>query len=179
MTTCPLTRSGGAYPVRPALEARLAPGNWGAGGPPGAPALPGPVNRRREDARRFPAVREAGGGSGGAGRAQSLARTIATRSSSIRWTPSSWGGTPMSWPRPSRRGPIRADRGIRHIYVDGGKTIQGFLAEGLIQELIITRISVAAPRAEASDRLAWQRRSRSRSPVRGASWRGQGFATQG
>src|SRR5262244_3978050 len=30
-------------------------------------------------------------------------------------------------------------RGIRHIYVDGGVTIQRFLRDGLIQRLIITR----------------------------------------
>ncbi len=35
-----------------------------------------------------------------------------------------------------------AERGANHLYVDGGKTIQGFLAEGLIQQLIITRIPV-------------------------------------
>ena len=33
-------------------------------------------------------------------------------------------------------------RGIRHIYVDGGITIQAFLREGLIQRLIITRVPV-------------------------------------
>ncbi|MFM7200130.1 MAG: dihydrofolate reductase family protein [Myxococcota bacterium] len=33
-------------------------------------------------------------------------------------------------------------RGVTRIYVDGGKTIQSFLAEGLLQELIITRIPV-------------------------------------
>lgn len=33
-------------------------------------------------------------------------------------------------------------RGVQHIYVDGGKTIQGFLDAGLIQELIMTRIPV-------------------------------------
>jgi dihydrofolate reductase len=33
-------------------------------------------------------------------------------------------------------------RGIRHIYVDGGVTVQGFLREGLIQQLIITRVPV-------------------------------------
>jgi dihydrofolate reductase len=33
-------------------------------------------------------------------------------------------------------------RGIRHIYVDGGLTIQRFLREGLIQTLIITRVPV-------------------------------------
>ncbi len=33
-------------------------------------------------------------------------------------------------------------RGIRHIYVDGGVTIQQFLREGLIQRLIITRVPV-------------------------------------
>jgi riboflavin biosynthesis pyrimidine reductase len=35
-----------------------------------------------------------------------------------------------------------AGRGIRHVYVDGGITIQGFLQAGLIQRLIITRIPV-------------------------------------
>jgi dihydrofolate reductase len=35
-----------------------------------------------------------------------------------------------------------SERGAEHIYVDGGKTIQGFLAAGLIQRLIITRIPV-------------------------------------
>ena len=33
-------------------------------------------------------------------------------------------------------------RGIQHIYVDGGITIQGFLKAGLIQRLIITRVPV-------------------------------------
>ena len=33
-------------------------------------------------------------------------------------------------------------RGIKHIYVDGGITIQGFLRAGLIQRLIITRVPV-------------------------------------
>jgi len=33
-------------------------------------------------------------------------------------------------------------RGIRHVYVDGGVTIQRFLREGLIQRLIITRVPV-------------------------------------
>ena len=32
--------------------------------------------------------------------------------------------------------------GARHIYVDGGITIQGFLRAGLIQRLIITRVPV-------------------------------------
>jgi dihydrofolate reductase len=35
-----------------------------------------------------------------------------------------------------------AARGLRHIYVDGGITIQGFLRAGLIQRLIITRVPV-------------------------------------
>lgn len=34
------------------------------------------------------------------------------------------------------------DRGIGHIYVDGGITIQRFLQAGLIQHLIITRVPV-------------------------------------
>lgn len=33
-------------------------------------------------------------------------------------------------------------RGIRHIYVDGGITIQKFLRAGLIQRLVITRVPV-------------------------------------
>lgn len=33
-------------------------------------------------------------------------------------------------------------RGIGHVYVDGGVTIQGFLRAGLIQRLIITRVPV-------------------------------------
>jgi dihydrofolate reductase len=33
-------------------------------------------------------------------------------------------------------------RGFKHIYVDGGMTIQGFLRAGLIQRLIITRVPV-------------------------------------
>lgn len=32
--------------------------------------------------------------------------------------------------------------GVRHIYVDGGATIQGFLRAGLIQHLTITRVPV-------------------------------------
>jgi dihydrofolate reductase len=35
-----------------------------------------------------------------------------------------------------------AARGIQHIYVDGGITIQSFLQAGLIQSLIITRVPV-------------------------------------
>lgn len=33
-------------------------------------------------------------------------------------------------------------QGINHVYVDGGKTIQGFLRAGLINELTITRIPI-------------------------------------
>ena len=35
-----------------------------------------------------------------------------------------------------------ASRGVRHVYVDGGITIQRFLQAGLIQHLIITRVPV-------------------------------------
>jgi len=35
-----------------------------------------------------------------------------------------------------------ATRGIQHVYVDGGITIQRFLGAGLIQRLIITRVPV-------------------------------------
>ena len=37
---------------------------------------------------------------------------------------------------------LEARGGIRHIYVDGGDTIQRFLRAGLIQRLIITRVPV-------------------------------------
>lgn len=35
-----------------------------------------------------------------------------------------------------------AKRGLKHLYIDGGVTIQGFLEAGLIQRLTITRIPV-------------------------------------
>jgi dihydrofolate reductase len=35
-----------------------------------------------------------------------------------------------------------AVRGLHHLYIDGGVTIQGFLRAGLIQRMIITRIPV-------------------------------------
>ncbi len=35
-----------------------------------------------------------------------------------------------------------AERGMNHLYVDGGVTIQGFLQAGLIQRMIITRVPV-------------------------------------
>lgn len=35
-----------------------------------------------------------------------------------------------------------AARGIRHVYLDGGVTIQGFLRAGAVQRLVITRIPV-------------------------------------
>jgi len=34
------------------------------------------------------------------------------------------------------------ERGLTHVYVDGGKTIQDFLAAGLIQRMTITRLPV-------------------------------------
>jgi dihydrofolate reductase len=33
-------------------------------------------------------------------------------------------------------------RGMRHLYIDGGETIHGFLEAGLIQRMIITRVPV-------------------------------------
>lgn len=36
-----------------------------------------------------------------------------------------------------------SDKGVKHIYVDGGATIQGFLSEGIVDEMIITTIPVA------------------------------------
>ena len=35
-----------------------------------------------------------------------------------------------------------ADRGYKHLYIDGGLTIQQFLRAGLIQRLVITRVPV-------------------------------------
>jgi dihydrofolate reductase len=35
-----------------------------------------------------------------------------------------------------------AQRGMQHLYIDGGVTIQGFLRAGLIERLVITRIPV-------------------------------------
>ena len=35
-----------------------------------------------------------------------------------------------------------AGRGARHLYIDGGKTIQRFLKSGIIERLIITRVPV-------------------------------------
>jgi dihydrofolate reductase len=35
-----------------------------------------------------------------------------------------------------------AARGFEHLYIDGGKTIQGFLKEGLIQQLIMTKVPI-------------------------------------
>jgi dihydrofolate reductase len=35
-----------------------------------------------------------------------------------------------------------AQRGFGHLYVDGGRTIQGFLGEGLIDRLILTKVPV-------------------------------------
>ncbi len=35
-----------------------------------------------------------------------------------------------------------AERGVKHIYVDGGATIRAFMEEGLIQDLTITRVPI-------------------------------------
>ncbi|HWS82220.1 MAG TPA: dihydrofolate reductase family protein [Rubrobacter sp.] len=35
-----------------------------------------------------------------------------------------------------------AERGYGHLYVDGGRTIQGFLRDGLIHQLILTKIPI-------------------------------------
>ncbi len=35
-----------------------------------------------------------------------------------------------------------ADRGFGHAYVDGGRTIQGFLAAGLVRRLVVTTVPV-------------------------------------
>ena len=35
-----------------------------------------------------------------------------------------------------------ADRGWKHLYIDGGVTVRGFLESGLIQELTITKVPV-------------------------------------
>lgn len=35
-----------------------------------------------------------------------------------------------------------AERGFRHVYVDGGKTVQKFLAAGCLNQLTITRVPI-------------------------------------
>ncbi|MEJ2061551.1 MAG: dihydrofolate reductase family protein [Gammaproteobacteria bacterium] len=35
-----------------------------------------------------------------------------------------------------------AERGAGHVYVDGGQTIQGFLAAGLVQQFTVTRVPI-------------------------------------
>jgi dihydrofolate reductase len=35
-----------------------------------------------------------------------------------------------------------SDRGVQHVYLDGGLTIQGFLRAGLVTRLIVTRVPV-------------------------------------
>jgi len=35
-----------------------------------------------------------------------------------------------------------ADQGAQHLYIDGGRTIQGFLAENLLDHLILTTVPV-------------------------------------
>ena len=35
-----------------------------------------------------------------------------------------------------------AEQGVQHVYLDGGKTIQGFLEAGLVTELTLTRLPV-------------------------------------
>lgn len=39
-----------------------------------------------------------------------------------------------------------AERGMKHLYVDGGLTIQRFLADGLITRMIITRVPIVIGR---------------------------------
>ena len=57
--------------------------------------------------------------------------------------PDAISGTVESMPAEPREVVRRlAQRGFGHLYADGGKTIQGFLREGLIQRLIITRVPV-------------------------------------
>lgn len=43
---------------------------------------------------------------------------------------------------PAQVGQRLAEQGARHLYIDGGKTIQGFLQAGLIDELTLTQIPI-------------------------------------
>lgn len=43
---------------------------------------------------------------------------------------------------PNRTAALLEKRGVRHVYVDGGRTIQGFLRAGLIQRIIVNRYPV-------------------------------------
>ena len=35
-----------------------------------------------------------------------------------------------------------SDEGVEHVYVDGGLTIQGFLSEGLVDEITVTVVPI-------------------------------------
>ena len=54
----------------------------------------------------------------------------------LRETVSTLGGAPQAIVA------ALEERGIEHIYLDGGMTVQRFLAEGLVQRMIITRVPV-------------------------------------
>lgn len=57
--------------------------------------------------------------------------------------PADIAGTVESMSAPPREVVRRlAERGYRHLYIDGGRTIQGFLAESLIHRLILTKVPV-------------------------------------
>jgi dihydrofolate reductase len=52
-------------------------------------------------------------------------------------------GSVESMPGPPKRlVEILSKRGAKHLYVDGGRTVQGFLGSGLIQRLTITTVPV-------------------------------------
>jgi dihydrofolate reductase len=63
---------------------------------------------------------------------------------------SSWRSLPANSPRtatlhsgsPNEIAALALSRGHRSLYVDGGKTIQGFIAKGLLQEITVTVIPV-------------------------------------
>ena len=64
-------------------------------------------------------------------------------SSQLKTIPANLTGTvTLSSDEPEVLVQVLADRGLKHLYIDGGITIQRFLAAGLIDEIIITIIPV-------------------------------------
>ena len=62
--------------------------------------------------------------------------------SSISFPPGVPDSVTHSWEPPAELLKRLSNEGADHVYVDGGKTIQGFLSEGLVDEITVTVIPV-------------------------------------